>query len=201
MYTFRFSDWAIKEHEKTNHFYDQYLPYKFHLELVVKVANQFKHLVKGKFPVDVIENSCYGHDLMEDARCTYNNVLKAARKHYEKMLGIPADEGSKAALQIAEIVRACTNYGRGRTREERMPNFVYEDILNTPGATFVKLCDRIANVEFGLLTKSTMLNTYIEENYHFGEMLRKEDEYTEMWEYLSELLDRAIELMQKTQKA
>jgi hypothetical protein len=30
--------WCIEQHEKTNHFYDTYLPYSFHLRMLNQVA-------------------------------------------------------------------------------------------------------------------------------------------------------------------
>ena len=85
-------------------------------------------------------------------------------------------------IEVAEIVRAVTNYGRGRNREERMPDFVYQDIRDTQGATFVKLCDRIANMEFGGKTKM-----YGQENEHFKKQLYNH-KWDEMFDYIEELI-------------
>ena len=82
------------------------------------------------------------------------------------------------AVKIAEIVRAVTNYGRGRNRDERMPDFVYEDIRITPGARFAKCCDRIANIEFG--GKTSM---YKEEHSKFAKELYHED-LVDMFDYM-----------------
>ena len=37
--------WCIEQHIKTNHWYDQYLPYEFHLRMVATAAKDFIHLV------------------------------------------------------------------------------------------------------------------------------------------------------------
>jgi hypothetical protein len=34
-------EWIIEQHKNTNHFYDLYLPYEFHLRMVVQEANDF----------------------------------------------------------------------------------------------------------------------------------------------------------------
>jgi len=156
-------DWIIKQHNDTNHMYDEYLPYEFHLRMVNEVRKKFQHILPRKLFMQlashtlppenitdrVIELACFGHDLQEDTRATYNDIYKVLGK------------------DAAEIIRAVTNYGRGRNRDERMPDFVYEDICNTPGATFVKLCDRIANVQYGKMMGSSMFTKYKNENEHF----------------------------------
>jgi hypothetical protein len=52
------------------------------------------------------------------------------------------DEGA------ADIIYAVTN-DKGKNRKERAGVKYYEGIRKTPGAVFVKLCDRIANVQYG----------------------------------------------------
>jgi (p)ppGpp synthase/HD superfamily hydrolase len=69
--------------------YDTYLPYEFHLRMVRSVGEQFKHLLVDEeyFTGDVIVNpstqvstrhacmlACWGHDLIEDTRVSYNDV-------------------------------------------------------------------------------------------------------------------------------
>lgn len=162
--------YAIESHSSTNHYYDLYLPYQFHLRMVIKAAEDFIKLVPEEWRESVFA-ACWCHDTIEDARQTYNNVLSVIGK-----------EG-------AEIVRAVTNYGRGRDRNERMPDFIYEDIRNTPYATFVKLCDRIANVQYSKMTGSSMFEKYKKENVHFKKMLFVGNEYVEVWEYLDQLFE------------
>lgn len=161
-------NWCIEAHEKTNHFYDEYLPYGFHLRMANKVACDFMHLIPEPDRLTVLW-AVDGHDTIEDARKNYNEMKK------------------RMNLLAAEIIRAVTNYGRGRDREERMPDFCYEDIKNTQYATFVKLCDRIANVQYGKMTGGGMFLKYKKENEHFKKMLFVQGEYEEMWNYLDEL--------------
>jgi len=161
---------AIKAHHDTNHYYDDYLPYEFHLRMVVKAAKDFIYLI----PVDKIYTviaACFCHDSVEDARQNYNSIKKVSN------------------TDVAEIVRAVTNYGRGRDRDERMPDFVYEDIKNVPFATFVKLCDRIANVQYSKMTGSSMFEKYKKEHTHFKSMLYIQGENEPLWDYLDELFN------------
>lgn len=163
-------EWIIKQHNDTNHMYDKYLPYEFHLRMVDEVRKKFRHILPKMLFIDnplpsrllvepgdythlVIELACYGHDLQEDTRVTYNDINR------------------ELGSDVAEIIRAVTNYGRGRNRDERMPDFVYDDIRNTPGAIFVKLCDRIANVQYGKMMGSSMFTKYKKENEHFLQKL------------------------------
>lgn len=161
-------DWIIEQHRKTNHLYDDYIPYEFHLKLVVKEFNDFKHTLPKDMYVDssfrgdgditlrTIELACWGHDLIEDTRVSYNDVATS--------LGIAA----------ADIIYAVTNE-KGKNRKERANDKYYEDIRNTKGAAFVKLCDRIANVKYSILTGSNMYDMYRKENKTFINAIKGED--------------------------
>ncbi len=158
-------NWCVEQHKNTNHFYDKYLPYQFHLQMVVQAFEDFKHLL----PKDLITTeeeeyqniwvikditnhtirmACWGHDLIEDTRTSYNDV--------QNRLGV----------YVADIVYAVSNE-KGKTRKERANDKYYEGIRNTKGAVFVKLCDRIANVQYSKMTKSSMFKKYKEETPEF----------------------------------
>lgn len=146
-------EWCIEQHRKTNHWYDEYLPYEFHLRMVAQAAKDFIHLVpdsndgETSFRDDIIL-AAHGHDLIEDTRVSYNDV--------REVLGhIPAD-----------IIYAVSNE-KGKNRKERANDKYYEGIRNTPGAVFVKLADRIANVQYSKMTKSRMFEMYKKENDNF----------------------------------
>jgi (p)ppGpp synthase/HD superfamily hydrolase len=151
--------------------YDTYLPYEFHLRMVVNVYEKFKHVLDSGIeygtgdrvvnPVlqlsvkHVVKLACWGHDLIEDTRVSYNDVKEA--------LG----EGA------ADIINAVTNE-KGKNRKERANDKYYEGIRNTPGAVFVKLCDRIANIQYSKMTGSRMFEMYKKENGDFMSRLRVE---------------------------
>lgn len=201
-----FKHWAVEQHEKTNHLYDDKLPYSFHLQLVVDVATQFKSIWNEVFepagiskgaPVSymVMYNSCWGHDLLEDTRVSYNDIIKELKKKgYDNW----------ESKHITEIIFALTN-NKGRNRTERANEAYYEGIRNTPGAVFVKLCDRIANVKYSEMVKSSMYKKYKDEYEHFVVSLGLGDlneadgltfteeglKYEAMITYLEELLDIA----------
>jgi (p)ppGpp synthase/HD superfamily hydrolase len=188
MSLYKTQNWCIEQHRDTNHMYDQYLPYEFHLRMVVEAYKDFKHLLPENLLTredscyhnsfetvdethDAIEKACWGHDLIEDCRVSYNDV--------NRQLGYNA----------ANIVYAVTNE-KGKTRSERANATYYEGIRNTPGAVFVKLCDRIANVQYSKMTKSRMFEKYRDENPNFEKMLGRHTDYKHlepMFQYIENL--------------
>jgi (p)ppGpp synthase/HD superfamily hydrolase len=114
----------------------------------------------------------FGHDLIEDTRVSYNDV--------KKVLGEDA----------ADIIYALSNE-KGKNRKERANDKYYTGIRNTPGAVFVKLCDRIANVQYSKMTGSSMFEKYKKENIDFmvGLGRRVGNAYEEMYQYLINLFE------------
>jgi (p)ppGpp synthase/HD superfamily hydrolase len=184
-------EWCIEQHRSTNHMYDVYLPYEFHLRMVNNVFRDFCHLLDytkdyftgedfvsmGRGQITLIEacsRASWGHDLIEDCRVSYNDVK--------------ANLGQEAA----NIIYAVTN-DKGKSRGERAGDKYYEGIRNTPGAVFVKLCDRIANVQYSKMTKSRMFEMYKKENDNFIIQLGYDDTnthpYFEMLVYLNNLFN------------
>lgn len=141
--------YAIRAHIHTNHQYDGF-SYGVHLELVFAVGCKYAHLVLNDTNAETLGNPSlplYGikpkegvkyalaglwtHDLIDDARITYNKLAK------------------EITPQVAEFTFALSN-NKGRTPEDREDKAYYELICNTPYAVFGKLCDRIANARYGL---------------------------------------------------
>lgn len=143
--------WIYKQHSDTNHMYNDYIPYRFHLEMVERVGRGFLHLVPPT-SVKEVAVALLAHDLIEDTRNSYNDVKGALGE------------------SVADIVYAVTN-DKGKNRKERAGENYYRGIRATPGATFVKLCDRIANVQYSKTTHSQMFFKYKDENPYFMEQL------------------------------
>ncbi len=125
-------------HQKVNQTYGDDLPYGFHLDMVAEGVRDYGHLVCAS-EADVLPLffGAYYHDSIEDARQSYNDVLRQARKLMD----------GDQALIATEIVYALTN-DKGRNRAERAGERYYEGIRETPYAPFMKLCDRLANVTY-----------------------------------------------------
>ena len=163
-------DWIISQHEETNHKYDGYLPYQYHLRMVVSVCERFSHHVEPVAKDDIVLAS-YGHDLIEDTRVTYNDV-KSVLGH-----------------RVAELIYAMTNE-KGKNRKERANEKYYQGLKDIKYGVFIKLCDRIANVEYSKMTKSRMFEMYQKENHDFMKSLgyNQNSYYKDMFSHLENIL-------------
>ena len=136
-------------------------PYSYHLGKVADYACQYGYLVcEHEGHILPIIFGAWFHDAIEDARMTYNDILKLSKRFMN-------DEQS---LMATEIVYALTDE-KGRSRKERGSEKHYEDIRNTLYAPFVKWCDRMANLMFSIESESRMVDVYIKEQESFFEKL------------------------------
>ena len=157
---------ARKAHAEVNHLYDG-VPYAdAHLKAVADVAEEFIHLIPEK-DRDLVRAGCWTHDIIEDARLTYNDVKV------------------QCGTDVAEIAYALTNE-KGRTRKERANAKYYQGIRDTQYAQFVKCCDRIANILNSVNNGGNMLGMYAKEHEHFKRELYSED-LTSMFLRMEEL--------------
>lgn len=156
---------AINAHNDTHHTYDG-KPYEVHLQKAIDVAERFINLI----PIDkqeIVLSAIWNHDRIEDTRTTFSDL--------NKELGI----------EVTNIVYAVTNE-KGRNRDERQSPKYYQGIKDIPFATFVKLCDRIANMEYSKESGSGMFDKYVKEYPDFKAKLYVPD-YNEMYKYLDKL--------------
>jgi (p)ppGpp synthase/HD superfamily hydrolase len=169
-------DWVLAQHRDTNHMYDKYLPYEFHLRMVVEVAKKFQSVITYEKDFEHVLLGAWGHDLIEDTRVSYSDV--------KQELGEMA----------ADIIYACSNE-KGKNRKDRANYRYYDGIRTTPYAVFVKLCDRIANVQYSKMSGSRMFEMYGKENPEFMQQLgftaeeKYLHEYANMFVYLSKLFE------------
>jgi (p)ppGpp synthase/HD superfamily hydrolase len=150
-------DWIKDQHNAVNHMYGEH-PYTFHLNAAVEETIHWFHFsepIKDHFhmlfkqhALEELVLATWGHDLLEDTHCSYDDIYKH--------LGV----------LVAEIIFAVTN-NKGRNRKERADKNYYKGIMTTPGATLVKLCDRIANVKYSKETGSSKYFMYRTEMPHF----------------------------------
>lgn len=163
---------ALKSYNEVNKLYDG-KPYSVHINGCIDVANKFIHLIPYD-ERDVVIAAIYCHDVLEDCHTVSYNDLK-------KEFG---------SVALCEIVYAVTNL-RGRSRKDRANHEYYTGIRNTPYAIFVKLCDRIANIEYSKTTGSRMFEMYKGENNHSIEQLNHQANtyYYEMFDYLNKLIN------------
>lgn len=141
-----FIDFCKHQHDvECNQKYDGNLPYSFHLNLVAKQVKKFDYFLKPEERILVLYGA-WGHDLIEDARITYNDIKNW--KDYE---------GNRYnwTNRLADIIYTCTEL-RGRNRSERHGPEYIQGLKDCRLGLFVKLCDIAANIGYGLLTNSGM---------------------------------------------
>lgn len=164
-----FINWCIEQHDVVcNQKYAGNLPYSFHLKMVVQQARKFEYLTLAGGHFEDLENGCFGHDLIEDARITYNDI--------KELIG----------EDVANIIYACTEE-KGRNRKERKSDKFYEELKQNKLAVFVKLCDIMANMKFGLLECSEKFNKSKKEWPNIRQHLFCE-EYKDMFECIDKLI-------------
>ena len=153
-------------HAGVNHAYDRIRPYGFHLDMVVNwVRTYIGDVCENEKDLLPIFFAAFYHDSIEDARLTYNDVMKIARSLMDE----------EQAFLATEIVYALTNE-KGRNRAERANEKYYEGIRAIPYAPFVKLADRLANTSYafskGTADSLRMSKVYREELPEFLEALK-----------------------------
>ena len=146
-------EYAADCHNGSNHKYDN-RPYTIHLKMVYDFGCKFAHLLNAN-EVDTALAACWTHDTIEDTRQTYNDVK------------------NRCGEAVAEAVYAVTNE-KGRTRAERANDKYYKGIRENEIATFVKLCDRLANATYSRDCNQRMLGTYRNEMPHFCQTIYNE---------------------------
>ena len=177
----QFIDYCVNQHDIVcNQKYNDTLPYSFHLFAVAQQSNKYSYLLTDRDSV-LVELGAWGHDLFEDARKTYNDV---------RNLNITSSKGTvhypELSAEVAEIIYACTEL-RGKSRDERHGPEFYQGLKENSLGLYVKLCDLIANITFGLLTNSGMVKKYRQEFPHFKAELYRE-EFDVMFSDIEKLL-------------
>lgn len=68
---------AFRIHDDVNQKYDHVLPYGFHLKMTVSYVSRYGYLVaETEADILILYASAFLHDTIEDARMTYNDVVK-----------------------------------------------------------------------------------------------------------------------------
>ncbi len=144
---------AHNAHASVNQTYNKSLPYSYHLSEVGGVAIKYGHLiVNTKEDIKVMVFAAYFHDAIEDARLTYNDVVKKAKAYMD----------NESATLAADLVYALTNE-KGKNRAERENDKYFNDMKQVYGAPYIKFCDRIANMKHARATKSSLFKKYKQE--------------------------------------
>lgn len=165
-----FKQYCIRQHDiECNQKYDKELPYSFHLNLVAIQQRKWEYLLGNVDEMTFTNKGAWGHDLIEDARKTYNDIRNIAGKI------------------VADIIYCCTDE-KGKNRDERHNAKFYMELKENRLAVFVKLCDIIANITYSLLTNSSMYRKYSKEYPKMKSYLFME-EFKPMFEHIEKLIN------------
>lgn len=138
-------------------------PYSVHLLETYKVAEKFNLS-------EEIKVACFLHDTLEDTDTTYLELK------------------FRFGINVAELVYSVTDE-QGRDRAERKQKTYKKIVKNGMSAVFLKLCDRIANIENAIENNNSFLKMYLIEHESFKDgicVLGLESE--PIWEYYLELI-------------
>lgn len=164
-----FKDFCIERHDVfANQKYGDTLPYSFHLDMVARQASKWSYLLDNQNDKYITLCGVWGHDLIEDARVTWNDIVKIAGE------------------DVANVIYACTDE-KGKNRNERHSKKYYIDLFKIKLAVYVKLCDIIANITYSLLTTSSMYKKYSKEYPTVKKYLYR-PEYNDMFIHIEKLI-------------
>jgi (p)ppGpp synthase/HD superfamily hydrolase len=159
--------WASEAHDKAGCTYgENNLSYALHLAMVLYYCRYYAYLLPQEIWDDVAK-ACICHDILEDTNNSYNDLAK--------VIGVSA----------ADMVYNVTDE-LGKNRKERKERTLPK-IKACRYSTYVKLMDRLANVEYSNGAKSRMFSMYQDEHTAFCLALYTE-EYSEIWGELGAML-------------
>ena len=160
---------AFQIHDDVNQKYDHVLPYGFHLKMAASFVSRYGYVVaESEADILILYAGAYLHDTIEDARMTYNDIVKFIDDFRVGSLVLPEEIKRKLEEQVPEIVYALTNE-KGRNRKERANETYYKGIRDTRFASFIKMCDRLANIQYTMMFvfANRMLEVYRREYPEF----------------------------------
>lgn len=166
---------AFSLHDRVNQKYDHYLPYGFHLKQAASYVSRYGHLVAEKTSdIWILYAAAYLHDTLEDTRMSYHDLERFLHDFLRENKPLPADDLPEIERQVPEIVYALTNE-KGRNRHERADERYYRGIREVRFASFIKMCDRLANMSYSamFLFTNRMFTVYKQE---YPAFLRSIDE-------------------------
>lgn len=167
---------ALTKHESENEQLYGVLPYSYHLRKVREVLKRFGFGPKSSLFALKLGTAAWLHDVIEDTDATYDEL--------KELFG----------QDIADIVLGMTKIKpeEGESKKDALQR-TYERCMQNRGCRILKLADRIANTEEGLLElysgSKSKVHKYFGEYDVFRILLYKEGDAEEMWGHLHRLLN------------
>jgi (p)ppGpp synthase/HD superfamily hydrolase len=138
-----FASYARESHNNANCEYDGKNYYDTHVLMVVSTVHKFRNVFKYQEDFLATKAAANGHDLIEDAKQTYNNIKEKSNK------------------DIADVILAVTDVP-AETRLLRhlltMPKTIKDH-----RAIILKMCDIHANALYSKLNGDSMYKKYVKE--------------------------------------
>ena len=160
---------------------DDLLSYSFHLKAVraqgLKFVDLWLKLTNHEFDTRLLEVVLAGHDLIEDARMTQNDIRELIKS--EMIIN------DKSLEMITNIIYTVTDE-KGRNRSERKNQKYYQELSQNKLAIFVKLADISANTLYSKLFHTRQYRMYKSEFQAFKEKTYSE-ELKEFFHYVENL--------------
>jgi (p)ppGpp synthase/HD superfamily hydrolase len=154
-------DFASEHHKHQTYSLDR--PYTYHLRAVRDTVLRFLPYIPYNTAPEVVVLAAWGHDLIEDTGVTRQELT------------------ARFGEEVSELIWRVTNEP-GVNRKARH-EATHGKIKESHAAVFLKLCDRIANVEAG--GKTSM---YRKEYTEFKASLYTPGVFEPMWEVLDKIL-------------
>ena len=146
---------AFSLHENVNQKYGMF-PYSVHLHKTLEKALKYgQNVAEVNSDVLILCISALFHDVLEDTRTTYNDL---------KNILIKNGCDDYITHNVAEIVWAVTQ-PIGRNRKERQCPEYYAKISAHKFASFIKMCDRLANLEMSKYYSGQKMTMYKKEEF------------------------------------
>jgi len=143
-------------------------PYSYHLQQVAEIAEEYAHLLDSDEDRQTAIAAAWCHDVLEDCNITYNDFAEALN------------------TKVADVVYRVTNEV-GKNRKERAFR-TYPKIWECELATYVKLCDRLANIRSSAADSNRLLKAYSKEHTVFKYALHSE-KYAPIWDEIESVLN------------
>lgn len=145
---------ASKLHANENQMYGDF-PYSVHLLKTFEKIYKYGHeICKTDYDVITLFVSGMFHDVLEDLRITYYDLQKI-------LINLTIND--VCVHQIVEIIWALTT-PKGKSRKERLSREYYNKVSSTKFASFIKMADRLANMEMSKYFNPTKLHMYVNED-------------------------------------